>query len=124
SAVAPGKQPGRPISTRRLLTLLTGAGVLLVLLVALAGSLLSRQIAGSQAVREVAQTTDLLAESVLQPSLTDPMAGDPKAAAALDPLVRGRILSGSLVRVKLWSTTCTILYSDQPRLVGRTFGLE
>jgi signal transduction histidine kinase len=112
------------MSPRRLLTLLTGAGVLLVLLVALAGSLLSRQIAGSQAVREVAQTTDLLAESVLQPSLTDPMAGDPAAAAALDPLVRARILSSSLVRVKLWSTSGTILYSDEPRLVGRSFGLD
>jgi signal transduction histidine kinase len=114
----------RSMSPRRLLTLLTGAGVLLVLLVALAGSLLSRQIAGSQAVREVAQTTDLLAESVLQPSLTDPMAGDPAAAAVLDPLVRARILSSSLVRVKLWSTSGTILYSDEPRLVGRSFGLD
>jgi two-component system NarL family sensor kinase len=124
SAAPAGGRPGRPMSTRRLLSLLTGAGVLLVLLVALAGSLLSRQIAGSQAVREVAQTTDLLAESVLQPSLTNPMADDPKAAAVLDPLVRGRVLSSSLVRVKLWSTDGTILYSDEPRLVGRRFGLD
>ena len=64
----------RPISLRRLVAMLTTAGVLLLCLVAVAGSLLSRQIAGSQAVREVAQTTDLLAESVLQPSLTNPMA--------------------------------------------------
>jgi two-component system NarL family sensor kinase len=113
-----------PMSLRRLITLLTAAGALLVCLVALGGSLLSRQIAGSQAVREVAQTTDLLAESVLQPSLTDPMATDPKAAAALDPLVRSRILSSSVVRVKLWSTSGRILYSDESRLVGRSFGLD
>ena len=114
----------RPISLRRLITMLTAAGVLLMCLVAVAGSLLSRQIAGSQAVREVAQTTDLLAESVLQPSLTNPMATDPKAAAALDPLVRDRILSGSLLRVKLWSTDGKIVYSDETRLVGQTFGLD
>jgi two-component system NarL family sensor kinase len=114
----------QPMSLRRLITLLTVAGLLLVCLVALGGSLLSRQIAGSQAVREVAQTTDLLAESVLQPSLTNQMAADPKAAAALDPLVRSRILSGSVVRVKLWSTDGTILYSDESRLVGQVFGLD
>jgi two-component system NarL family sensor kinase len=124
SATGRPQRRARPISLRRLIGMLTAAGVLLMCLVAVAGSLLSRQIAGSQAVREVAQTTDLLAESVLQPSLTNPMATDPKAAAALDPLVRERILSSSLLRVKLWSTDGKIIYSDEPRLVGRTFGLD
>ncbi|HJQ03058.1 MAG TPA: sensor histidine kinase [Jatrophihabitans sp.] len=114
----------RPISLRRMVIMLTTAGVLLLCLVAVAGSLLSRQIAGSQAVREVAQTTDLLAESVLQPSLTNPMATDPKAAAALDPLVRDRILSSSLLRVKLWSPAGKIIYSDETQLVGRSFDLD
>ena len=56
-----------PISLRRLVFQLAAAAVALLCLVAIGGSLLSRQIAGSQAVHEVAQTTDLLAESVFSP---------------------------------------------------------
>ena len=72
----------------------------------------------------MAELTDVLGESVVQPALTDSMADDPVAAAALDGLVRGRVMSASLVRVKLWSPDGRILYSDEHRLIGRRFGLD
>lgn len=114
----------RPLSLRRVLAQMTIAAAVVAFLVALAGSAISRQIAENQAVHEVAQTTDILAESVLQPSLTDAVATDPRAAADLDELVRTRVLSTSVVRVKVWSPQGKILYSDEPRLIGHTFGLD
>ena len=49
---------------------------------------------------------------------------DPAALAKLDRVVRRQIKSDpSIVRVKLWSRAGTILYSDEPRLIGRHFGL-
>jgi signal transduction histidine kinase len=47
----------------------------------------------------------------------------PRALARLDALVRSQILDGSVVRVKLWSADGTILYSDEPRLIGKRFAL-
>jgi signal transduction histidine kinase len=48
---------------------------------------------------------------------------DPAALAKLDEVVQGQVLGGSIVRVKLWTRDGTILYSDEPRLIGRRFVL-
>jgi signal transduction histidine kinase len=66
----------------------------------------------------------VLGTSVVQPALTDAMTTSTTAAAALDPLIRKRVLSSSLVRVKIWTPSGRIVYSDEPRLVGVTFGLD
>ena len=118
------KSTHAPLRLRRLVLQLVAAAVAVACVVTIAGSLISRRIAEDQAVHDVAQTTDVLAESVLQPALTDAMATSPSAAAALDRLVRTQVLSANLVRVKVWSPTGTILYSDEPRLVGQTFDLD
>jgi two-component system, NarL family, sensor kinase len=89
-------------------------------LVALIGAALSRRIAERQSVHDAAQQTDMLAESAVQPALTDRMATDPRAAAGLGTVIR----AASLVGVKLWSPQGMILYSDEPRLVARTFPLD
>jgi signal transduction histidine kinase len=49
--------------------------------------------------------------------------GDTPAIRRLDDLVLGQILGGSIVRVKLWSKSGTILYSDEPALIGKHYGL-
>ncbi len=49
--------------------------------------------------------------------------GDRRAIARLDNLVQGQILDTSVVRVKVWSRDGTILYSDEPALIGQHFGL-
>jgi signal transduction histidine kinase len=48
---------------------------------------------------------------------------DPRALAKLDDLVAARLLSPSVVRVKLWSRDGRVLYSDEPAIIGRRFGL-
>jgi two-component system NarL family sensor kinase len=102
-----------------------GAAALVVLAaVAVTGALISRRSAERESVHQVAELTNVLAESVVQPALTNAMATDTAAAARLDSLVRTRVLSPTLIRVKIWSTQGRILYSDEPKLVGRTFGLD
>jgi len=49
--------------------------------------------------------------------------GDRAAIRRLDDLVLGQIIGGSIVRVKLWSKSGRILYSDEPALIGATYGL-
>lgn len=110
----------RAVNTRRLVLQLSAAAVAVAVLVALLGAALSRRIAEKQSVHDVAQQSDILAESVVQPALTNRMATDPRAAAALSKVIR----AASLVRVKLWSPQGLILYSDEPRLVARSFPLD
>ena len=115
---------GAPLRIRRLAVQLGVIALALAVLVALGGALLSRRIAESQSVHEVARTADLLADSVVQPELTDAMATDPLAAAALDSVVSQHVLSSDLIRVKLWTADGLILYSDESRLVGQQFALD
>jgi signal transduction histidine kinase len=49
--------------------------------------------------------------------------GDRAAIARLDDLVQGSIIGGSIVRVKLWAKDGTVLYSDEPALIGKRFTL-
>jgi two-component system NarL family sensor kinase len=49
--------------------------------------------------------------------------GDRSAIRRLDDLVVGQILGGSIVRVKLWTKDGRILYSDEPALIGKRYGL-
>jgi signal transduction histidine kinase len=115
----------RPVRLRRMVAQLAAAAIAALLLVAIAGSIVSRRTAESQSVHEAAELTDVIATSVVQPVLTDAMVDNPAAArAALDPVVRSHVLSDAVVRVKVWAPTGRILYSDETRLVGQTFPLD
>ncbi|MGZ8707792.1 MAG: sensor histidine kinase [Gaiellaceae bacterium] len=49
--------------------------------------------------------------------------GQAAAIRRLDDLVLGQIIGGSIVRVKVWSRSGEILYSDEPALIGRRYEL-
>ena len=51
------------------------------------------------------------------------LTNDGAALQGLADLVEGQILTGSVVRVKLWTRDGLILYSDEQRLVGQRFPL-
>jgi signal transduction histidine kinase len=123
---AAAARPGRAPSPARAAGLVTFAAVVVAAVVALGGLLVSQRIAEQQAVHDVAELTDDLAVSVVQPALTDAMATDPaQARVALDPLVRHWLGGvGEMVRVKVWTTRGTVLYSDEPQLTGQTFPLD
>jgi signal transduction histidine kinase len=49
--------------------------------------------------------------------------GDPRAIRRLDEIVLSQIVNDEVVRVKLWSKDGTVLYSDEPALIGKKFSL-
>jgi signal transduction histidine kinase len=49
--------------------------------------------------------------------------GTDAANRIIEDVVTGRILDNSVMRVKIWSRTGEILYSDQPALIGQRFPL-
>ncbi|MDT4913923.1 MAG: two-component system, NarL family, sensor kinase [Pseudonocardiales bacterium] len=115
----------RPVRMRRVVLPVAAAAIVVALGVGIGGSLVSRRIAEQQAVHDVAQLTDVLAEAIVQPALTDQMPSDTAlASSVLDPLVRARVLNDSLIRVKVWTPSGKVLYSDEARLIGDTFPLE
>jgi two-component system, NarL family, sensor kinase len=109
---------------RTVLLQVCAAAIIVVAVVAALGAIISRRTAESQSVNEVAQLTNVIAESVVQPALTDNMATSTTEAAKLNTLVHTRVLSNSLIRVKIWTPAGKIMYSDETRLVGATFDLD
>ncbi|MGX7679740.1 sensor histidine kinase [Jatrophihabitans sp. DSM 45814] len=115
----------QPASLRRIFFQFGTAMFVVVLLVAIAGGIISRRLAEQQSVHEAAETTNILATAVFQPLLTDPMTTDSTAAnSKLGPVVLNGVLSGSLIRIKLWNPAGLIVFSDEKRLVGTTFVLD
>ncbi len=51
-------------------------------------------------------------------------AGDPAEVATLARVLQPRITEGSIVHIKVWSSSGQVLWSDERDLVGRTFPLD
>jgi signal transduction histidine kinase len=117
---------GDPVPrTARLLLTVAAATVVVLVVVAVVGVLAARKLAEREAVNDAANRADLLADAVVQPALRDTLpGGDRTAAGVLGDVLREYLASSSLVRVKVWTRDGRVVYSDEPRLVGRTFPLD
>jgi len=114
----------RPVRPQTVVIQVIAGTLAVVIGVAVAGAFASRRVAEREAVTDAAHTTDLIARQVVQPAITNGLlSGNPAALAAIDGVVRHQVLSPSLVRVKLWTAAGRIVYSDEPRLIGKTFPL-
>jgi two-component system, NarL family, sensor kinase len=99
--------------------------LLAVVLLAAAGLYVQGSLATDDAIEDAKSMTELAGHGIVAPNLTDAvLRGEPDALAGFDALMRGRVLKGSVVRVKVWSTTGRVIYSDEPRLTGKTFTLD
>ena len=115
-----------PLRMRRIVSQLL-VGVLLVLIaVTVGGTLAARRLAEREAVNDAANTADVLAESVVQPVPDRPAPGrrHQVGRGVRRPGERAHPQDDDVVRVKLWGKDGTIIYSDQPELIGQTFPLE
>jgi signal transduction histidine kinase len=109
---------------QRIFAQVIAAAVVVLVVVAVVGAFASRRVAERQSVNDAVQTTDLLAESVVQPVLEDGLlTGSSTSVARVDQAVRTSVLGPRIVRVKLWTAQGKIIYSDEPRIVGQTFTL-
>lgn len=100
------------------------AGLIALTALVVVGGLVLRDLSEREAVDDARRLAALAGRGVVEPALTDgALAGRPADLAALDRAVQERVLSEDIVRVKVWTPDGRIVYSDEPRLVGRRFAL-
>jgi len=114
-----------PVSRRQVLTSIIFGAVAVLILVAVSGSLAARRLAEKESVNDAAKNAGLLADTVIQPALRDSLvSSDKQAFEIMDKAVKKHVLSrDTSVRVKIWTPQGKIVYSDEPRLVGKTYAL-
>lgn len=94
-------------------------GTAVVLLLGFVAVELLRHTGTTEAINDAKRVTRLAGPGIVAPNVTPGLVrGDPRAIAAMDRVVHGRVLSGDVVRVKLWDADGRILYSDEHRLIG------
>lgn len=100
-------------------------GLVTLMIVAVATAWVSRRVGTQDAIADADRVTSIAAESAVEPLLDDGIVSmDPAVLAEIDQVVRNQVRRGSLVRVKIWGADGTILYSDEPRLIGEKFELD
>ena len=115
----------RPLRTGRIILQVMAAAAVVVVLVSILGAIASRNVAEREAINDAANTTDLLADAVVQPVLQDGLLTlDPAAVSALDEVIRTHVLGPTIVRVKVWTADGLVVYSDEPQAIGQTFELD
>ena len=113
-----------PISVGSLVARFAIAGLVALVFVAAFTAFASRRIGTQQAIDEAKRVAFVSSAGIVTPVLDDDLLTmDPEALDRVDAAVRSSVLRGSLVRVKIWSEDGTILYSDEPRLIGERFEL-
>jgi two-component system NarL family sensor kinase len=99
-------------------------GFVSLVLVAIPTVLLFENIAKDRALNAAMANWRNLSIDLLAPQTTSGViARDPAAVARIDAVVRPGIQDGSIVRIKIWDMTGHVLYSDEPKLIGRVYPL-
>lgn len=100
------------------------ASLVAVLALVAGGVFVLRELGRREAVREARVLAGLAAHGIVEPNLEEGLLeGRPAALERIDRVVRERVLSDRVVRVKLWTQDGRIVYSDEPRLVGLRFSV-
>lgn len=94
------------------------AGIAFSAVVALAVGVAIPRILEEHLLQERAGTLEAVVSELVAGNALPGPDGD---TSALDEFVRLRVIGGDTVRVKLWSPEGEILWSDEPRLIGRRF---
>jgi two-component system, NarL family, sensor kinase len=121
-AADPGSARRRPPSVRRVLMRFVVANVLVAALLLAASLWAGNRAARHESLADARATTNLLASLLIEPHLSSGvLTGDPDAIAELDAVAEGELRDAAVVRIKIWDAGSTIVYSDDPRLIGRHF---
>lgn len=113
-----------PVTVKAVMLRFALTGFVALVVVSLVTAWVSREVGTEQAIDDAQRVAWVSAQGIVAPVLTDDvMLLDANALDAVDDAVRAYVLRGSLVRVKIWDTDGTIVYSDEPRLIGEQFEL-
>jgi signal transduction histidine kinase len=112
------------LSVRGIIGRFAFAGFLAMTVVAGIVAVLSQRAGRDEAIRDAREITRLIAEGVVEPAITPELIeGLPSGATEMDRVMRASVIRGSLVRVKIWDESGTVLYSDQRELIGERYEL-
>ena len=101
-----------------------GIGAVLLTAVASIAALTSTRVGRDQVLRQPVASGDVLARIVVAPLVSPGVyAGDVQALTALNHRIVARKTGSTIERVKVWSETGVILYSDDPRAIGERYPL-
>jgi signal transduction histidine kinase len=90
-----------------------------------AGVWASGQAAEAEGLSDAQTYAGVIATVLVEPAVTDAaLTGDAAAMANLDRVVGIAQRDADLVRVKIWDPSGRIVYSDESRLIGLSFGLD
>ena len=114
-----------PPSVPRAIFRFMATSLVAMLVLALAAVYVQRRLGEEAAVKGARENAALIGHGIVEPVLTDQsLAGSGPDETRLDQIVRTRVLSKDIVRVKIWDPTGRILYSDEPRLVHGLYHLD
>lgn len=105
--------------------LLTLAGIIAVLIAGAATAVAGHAAGEREAIADLRAKTLGLAQLRIQPAVTDALlTGNITAIGEVGAAVRHYVLDNSAARVKIWNREGTIVYSDEPRLIGTHQALQ
>lgn len=97
----------------------------MLLLIGCGTLLLAERVAQGAVLRNALRTGEAVSVDIVAPLVdTRVRAAEQGAAAELNQVMSDRMVDGSVVRLKVWSTDGVIIWSDDQRLVGQQFDLE
>jgi signal transduction histidine kinase len=114
----------RPPTARSVLLRFALGSAVAIVVAVVGGYFALRSVAIDEAKRETrtkVQEAGQLVEATLADGL---LAGKPAALGTVDDVVVARVLSNSIVRVKIWSADGRVLYSDDPAQIGGRYALD
>src|SRR5215204_1884226 len=116
--------PAPPASVARAVVQFVVAGLVAVV-VFVAGSLLVlRELGHREAVNDARTLAVLAGQGIVEPVLgRGLLSGDPAELGRVDRIVQERVLNERVTRVKIWTGSGRIVYSDEPRLIGAVYRL-
>jgi two-component system, NarL family, sensor kinase len=116
--------PGGAHPARRALVQFVVSSAALLVVITTIGALLLKRVATGEALQDARSVTVAFSVGVLREHITPAVLdGDRAALADLDRAVRQRVLGRPIVRVKVWTPSGRIVYSDARALIGRRFPL-
>jgi two-component system, NarL family, sensor kinase len=114
-----------PASIKQLIIRFSIGAIAALTLVSVFTAFASRRVGTERAIAEAQNATFYIAKGVIETNADDGLiTGNAASIQRLDDRVHAAVLSGSLVRIKLWTEDGTIIYSDQKELIGAKYVLD
>jgi two-component system NarL family sensor kinase len=99
--------------------------VMALVVVGATSAIICVRVVQGQALRQAEGGGEVVAIKIVAPLVNqDLYDGDAAAQKKLDDRIQLRKAGSTIQRIKVWSADGTILYSDDPRLLGRRYPLD